>query len=108
MLLNGSKNKYNKALTYRINNDIVYKQGDEEMSKTKTVNNVVEPVEPETELTCFGYVFFKNPKNGTFYTVKVSFDSALTTAEFSEKEVAGDEKQLAVERLKILLGSRVF
>jgi hypothetical protein len=108
----GSKNKYNKLLTYRINNDNIKTQGELEMSnenKAKTVSKVVEPLEPDpAELTCTTYGFFRNSKNGVFYTVKIKFDQGLTTAEFSDKEVAGDEKQLAVERLKILLGSKVF
>lgn len=79
------------------------------MSKAKTVNSVVEPIEPDpSELICFGYCFFKNPKNGTYYTVRINFDSGLTTAEFTEKEIAGDDRHVAIERLKVLLGSKVF
>lgn len=104
-----NKNYHNNELTNYNFSYIMNKEGELEMSKAKTVNSVVEPTEPDAaELTCFGYCFFKSPKNGTYYTVRVNFDSGLTTAEFTEKEIAGDEKQVAIERLKILLGSKVF
>lgn len=59
------------------------------------------------ELNCFGYVFLKE-KNGNWSTIKISFDEALTTTEFSDKEYAGTDKQMAIERLKIKLGEKVF
>jgi len=78
-------------------------------NKVKAVSKVVEPIEPAiSELTCQAFTFFRNPLNGVFYTVKIKFDPALTTAEFSDKEIAGDDKQVAVERLKILLATKLF
>ena len=110
--MNGNQNNCNKELTFIYKHDIVNKQGELEMSnenKVKAVSKVVEPIEPAiSELTCQAFTFFRNPLNGVFYTVKIKFDPALTTAEFSDKEIAGDDKQVAVERLKILLATKLF
>ena len=74
--------------------------------QTNQVNKPVVELKVKPELKCFGYVSFKQA--GNWYTARVDFDENLTIGEFSEKTIAGDEKGLMVERLKILLGSKVF
>lgn len=108
------ENKYEKELIEFRFEYIVNKEIGEKMAKVtkKEEAPMVLPtgaatVEVTPELDSFGYVFFRNP-NGNFYTVKVKFDHNLTVADFSEVESAGGEKQLAIERLKILLATRVF
>lgn len=78
-------------------------------NETGNVLNVAHNDEEQLtpELNCFGYVFLKE-KNGNYYTVRITFDEALTTTEFSDKEYAGTDKQMAIERLKIKLGEKVF
>ncbi len=79
------------------------------MAKETKVNDVevkkTEPVKPA--LDCFGYVMFKHKGNNTWFTTRVNFDENLTVAEFEETIAAGD-KQLAIEQMRILLGSKVF
>lgn len=61
----------------------------------------------DSNLECFGYVFYKET-NGNFSTIRVNFSDDLTDVDFSNKEFAGTDKQIAIERLKIKLGENVF
>lgn len=83
------------------------------VTKKEEITEVELPVgtvstTPLAELDAFGYVFMRNPVTGVYSTVKVKFDHTLTRAEFSEVESAGTEKVLAIERLKVILATRVF
>jgi hypothetical protein len=88
-----------------VSNNGSYRNEELMNESTKELKELLEKAKPE--LNCFGYVFMKE-KNGNFSTVRVNFDEALTTAEFSEKEFAGSDKQIAIEKLKIKLGQKVF
>lgn len=101
-------------LTYEFNYDNVNKEVETprsrlDMAKKQEEQSVVEsfPIEAKPDLNKFGFVMFKGDDN-TWYTAKVNFDAKLTTAEFSDKQRAGDERALAVEQMKIKLGATNF
>lgn len=93
----------------------VAKKSNEQLAKEALASlapELVSEEEPKAKekpvLDSFGFVMFKDKTNNTWYTAQVNFDSNLTTAEFSNKTVAGDEKSIAVERLKIVMGDKLF